>query len=315
MTFSNGNSNGNGNGHTAVSAGAATRLRRQLENTNDFILLPGVYDGFSARVALEVGFDGLYMTGAGTCASKLGQPDLGFASLNDMREHAEMIANLDPKVPLVADADTGYGGPNMVARTVAQYHRSGVAGLHIEDQIQTKRCGHLGGKEVVSVDVFAQRISAAAATRDKLASDILIIARTDALQTDGFEESIARLKAAAAAGADVAFLEGITTEQEARDACQLLAPTPVLLNMVENGATPSWTPAEAKEMGFRMMIFPFAAIAPAYDAIRETYARLKETGKTGIKPDFTPKKLFTIVGLKDAAAVDVAAGGKLYNKV
>lgn len=256
-----------------------------------------------------------YQTGAGTCASKLGQPDLGFATLNDMREHAEMIANLDPRVPVIADADTGYGGPNMVARTVAQYHRSGVAGLHIEDQIQTKRCGHLGGKEVVSVEVFQQRISAAAAARNKLASDIVIIARTDALQTDGFEEAVRRLQAAIAAGADVAFLEGITSMDEASEVCRRLAPTPVLLNMVEYGATPSWSVSEARELGFRIIIYPLSALASAYRAIRNTYTRIKETGMTDTDPSFTPKKLFTIVGLEEAAAVDAAAGGQLYGKV
>jgi len=256
-----------------------------------------------------------HKTGAGTCASKLGQPDLGLATLNDMREHAEMIANLDPRVPLIADADTGYGGPNNVARTVEQYHRSGVAALHIEDQIQIKRCGHLGGKQVVSVDTFAQRIAAAVQARERIGSDIVIIARTDALQTDNFEEATRRLKAAVAAGADVAFLEGVTTKEEARTICQELSPTPVLLNMVENGATPSWTPEEAQELGFRIMIFPFAAIAPAYDAIRSTFEMIKKTGRTGLAVDFTPKKLFSIVGLKQATAIDAAAGGQLYNRV
>lgn len=232
-----------------------------------------------------------------------------------MREHAEMIANLDVRTPLIADADTGYGGPNMVARTVAQYHRSGVAGLHIEDQIQTKRCGHLGGKQVVPVEVFASRISAAVAERKRLGSDIVIIARTDALQTDGFDEAIKRLKAAVQVGADVAFLEGVTSAEEGREVCRLLAPTPVLLNMVEHGATPSWSPEEAKELGFKIIIFPFAAIAPAYDAIRDSLRRIKDTGSTGIASDFTPRKLFTIVGLKEATAVDEAAGGSLYDRV
>lgn len=232
-----------------------------------------------------------------------------------MREHAEMIANLDPAVPLIADADTGYGGPNMVARTVAQYHRSGVAGLHIEDQIQTKRCGHLGGKAVVDVDTFAQRIRAAYEARKNLGSDIVIIARTDSLQTHGFDEAVVRLKAAVAAGADVGFLEGITTAEEAREVCRVMAPTPMLLNMVEHGATPSWTPAEAKELGFKMMIFPFASIGPAYQAIKDVFVKIKEEGKTGLDKEFTPKKLFTIVGLKQAMAVDSGAGGSLYNKV
>ncbi|KAL4797890.1 Pyruvate/Phosphoenolpyruvate kinase-like domain-containing protein [Aspergillus venezuelensis] len=253
---------------------------RQLLDEKDIIVAPGVYDGFSARIALEVGFDNLYMTGAGTSASRLGQPDFGFASLNDIREHAEMIANLNPAIPLLADADTGCGGPNMVARAVAQYHRSGAAGLHIEDQIQTKRYGHLG----------------------------------DALQAHGFDEAVLRLKAAIAAGADVAFLEGVTNE-EARDVCRLLAPTPVLLNKVENGATPSWSPEKAKELGFRIIIFPFAAIAPAYEAIRSTYRSIKKSGVTEIDLDFTPKKLFTIVSLEEAITVDVAAGGDLYGKV
>jgi 2-methylisocitrate lyase-like PEP mutase family enzyme len=232
-----------------------------------------------------------------------------------MRDHAEMIANLDPSIPLIADADTGYGGPNMVARTVEQYHRRGVAALHIEDQIQTKRCGHLGGKEVVPLDVFVSRFRAAAAARHKIESDIILIARTDALQINGFDDAVKRLKAAIEAGADVAFLEGVTTKEEAREVCRLLSPTPVLLNMVENGSTPSWTPAEAKELGFRIMIWPFAAIAPAYEAIRNTYRRVKETGSTGIDPKFTPKALFTIVGLEEAVGVDVVAGGTLYDGV
>jgi 2-methylisocitrate lyase-like PEP mutase family enzyme len=232
-----------------------------------------------------------------------------------MREHAEMIANLNPAVPLIADADTGYGGPNMVARTVQQYARAGVAGLHIEDQIQTKRCGHLGGKEVVDVDTFTSRITAAYEARKEVGSDMVIIARTDALQTHGLEEAIFRLRAAAHAGADVLFLEGINNADQAREACKTLAPTPMLLNMVEHGATPSWTPAEAAELGYKMMIFPFASIGPAYQAIKDVFVQLKATGKTGLSSDFTPKKLFTVVGLEEAMARDVAAGGKLYNKV
>lgn len=232
-----------------------------------------------------------------------------------MREHGEMIANLDAGTPLIADADTGYGGPNMVARTVAQYTRSGIAGLHIEDQIQTKRCGHLGGKQVVPLEVFESRITAAVTARKQLGSGVVIIARTDALQTHGFDEAVARLEAAVKAGADVGFLEGVTSEREAREVCKLLAPTPMLLNMVENGATPSWTPEQARELGFRIIIFPFAAIAPAYEAIRATYRRIKERGSTGIDPDFTPKKLFSIVGLEEAAALDAIAGGSLYSKV
>lgn len=232
-----------------------------------------------------------------------------------MQAHADMIANLDPSTPLIADADTGYGGPAMVARTVAAYHRAGVAGLHIEDQIQTKRCGHLQGKAVVDTDVFVQRIGAAAQARHRIGSDIVVIARTDALQTHGFGEAVSRLKAAVSAGADVAFLEGITTADEAREVCRQLSPTPVLLNMVEHGATPTWTPAEAKELGFKIIIFPFASIGPAYNAMKDSLMRIKATGKTGLQKDFTPKKLFTVVGLEEAMEIDAAAGGSSYSKV
>lgn len=231
-----------------------------------------------------------------------------------MSEHAEIIANLDPNIPLIADADTGYGGPNMVARTVERYHRAGVAALHIEDQIQTKRCGHLGGKTVVDRDVFVQRIRAAYQARLRIGSDIVIIARTDALQTHDYNEAVARLKEAISVGADVAFLEGLTSREEAKRVCQDLAPTPVLLNMVEHGATPSLTPSEAHAMGFRIIIFPFAAIFPAYQGMRTALLELKETGKTGLSSEFTPKKLFNIVGLKHATEIDEGAGGSMYGK-
>ncbi|TDZ26393.1 Carboxyvinyl-carboxyphosphonate phosphorylmutase [Colletotrichum orbiculare MAFF 240422] len=299
----------------SASVPTATELRRRLKETDDLLLFPGVYDGFSARIALDVGFDGLYMTGAGTSASKLGLPDLGYATLDDMRSHAEMLANLDPRVPLVADADTGYGGPNQVARTVTQYARSGVAALHIEDQVQTKRCGHLTGKEVVDTATFAARIKAAALARRRIGSDIVVIARTDALATHGFDEAIARLRAAVDSGADVAFLEGVRSEEQAREACRVLAPTPVLLNMVEHASTPSWTAAQAKDIGYRIMIVPFAAIAPAYEAIRESLTRLRETGQVGTNPDFTPRKLFSIVGLQEAMDFDAEAGGSAYRQV
>lgn len=186
-----------------------------------------------------------------------------------------MIANLEPNVPLIAGADTGYGGPNMVARTVQQYTRSGVAGLHIEDQIQTKRCGHWQGKEVVPLETFVQRIGAATKARDELDSKIVIVARTDSLQTHDFDEAVKRLKAAAVAGADVAFLEGIHTKEQAKFACEQLAPTPVLLNMVEHGATPSWSVTEASELGFKIIIFPSQRLVPRTTPSRELTKELR----------------------------------------
>ncbi|PMD59564.1 Phosphoenolpyruvate/pyruvate domain-containing protein [Hyaloscypha bicolor E] len=234
------------------------------------------------------------------------------AGLNDMRAHAEMIANLDARVPLIADADTGYGGPIMITRTVQQYARSGVAGFHIEDQIQTKRCGHLQGKQIVSTSEFLVRIRAAVAARHAVGSDIVIIARTDALQSLGYAESIARLRLAKEAGADVGFLEGITSKEEARAVVKDLAPWPILLNMVEHGATPSISVSEAQEMGFRIVIFPFAGLAPAYKAMKEVYQRLKTKGITGAEAQMTPVQLFEVSGLKEDLEIDAKAGGTTF---
>ena len=242
--------------------------------------------------------------------------DLGIAQLHDMREHAEMIANLDPNgAPLIADMDTGYGGPIMVANSVQQYIRAGVAGFHIEDQIQNKRCGHLAGKKVVSREEFYMRIRAAKAAKDRLHSDIVLIARTDANQMYGYDECVARLKVARELGADVGLLEGFKSKEEARQAVKDLEGWPLLLNSVENGASPLITTEEAKEMGFRIMIFSFASLAPAYTAIRNTFLRLKKEGIVGTAKDLTPKALFEVCGLSQSMEVDSSAGNDAFNIV
>ncbi|KAJ5963051.1 Isocitrate lyase [Penicillium waksmanii] len=289
---------------------AASKLRRMLKDSKDLIVCPGVYDGLSTRNSMELGFKSMYMTGAGTTASRLGMADLGLAQLHDMRTNAEMIANLDPfGPPLIADMDTGYGGPLMVAKSVQQYIQAGVAGFHIEDQIQNKRCGHLAGKKVVGREEYLTRIRAAKLTKDRLHSDIVLIARTDALQQHGYEECIARLTAARDIGADVGLLEGFTSKEQARQAVQDLAPWPLLLNMVVNGATPVITTKEAEEMGFRIIIFSFASLAPAYIGIRSALERLKTDGVVGTPDGLGPIRLFEICGLMDSMKVDTGAGG------
>ncbi|CAG8890322.1 unnamed protein product [Penicillium egyptiacum] len=288
---------------------AASKLRRMLKDTKELIVCPGVYDGLSARIAMQVGFKGLYMTGAGTTASRLGMADLGLAQLHDMKTNAEMIANLDPfGPPLIADMDTGYGGPLMVSKSVQQYIQAGVAGFHIEDQIQNKRCGHLNGKKVVGLEEYLMRIRAAKLTKDRLHSDIVLIARTDALQQHGYDECIRRLKAARDIGADVGLLEGFTSKEQARQAVQDLAPWPLLLNMVENGASPLITTKEAEEMGFRIMIFSFATITPAYMGIKATLERLKADGVVGVPEGLGPRTIFEVCGLMDSMKVDSESG-------
>ena len=294
-------------------APAATRLRYMIKNSSDIIKCPGVYDGLSARVAIEVGFEGMYMTGAGTTASRLGQADLGIAQLHDMRTNAEMIANLRPDgPPLIADMDTGYGGPIVIAKAVQQYHLAGVAAFHIEDQVIQKRCGHLSGKEVVDVDTYIQRIKACKVAASQLRSDIIVIARTDALQSRGYDECIERLRRARDEGADMGILEGVKTKEQAAQAVKDLAPWPLCYNSVENGHSPLITAQEAQEMGYRVIIFSFASIAPAYVAIKSTFEWLKEMGTTG--SSVTPKTIFNVCGLSESMVIDEASGGTAFAK-
>ena len=222
-----------------------------------------------------------------------------------------MIANLSPSTPLIADADTGYGGPPMVARTTQAYARSGVAGLHIEDQVQTKRCGHLQGKELVDLDVFLSRIRAAVAARKSMGSDMVIVARTDALQKHGWDEAVKRLRAARECGADVGFLEGIRTKDEATRAAEALK-FPLLLNMVYGGSTPPISAAEAQKMGYKIIIFPCVALSAAYYAIKRSMQALKDDGELGAEGRMPPREIFEVVGLKESLEIDAEAGGFAY---
>lgn len=197
----------------------STRLRNRIANHAKIIVCPGVYDGLSARIALSLGFEGLYMTGAGTTVSRLGAADLGLAQLRGMRINAEMIANLAPTgAPILADMDTGYGGPLMVAKSLQQYHLAGVAGFHIEDQVVQKRCGHLDSKEVVDIQEYSSRVKACVYMRMQLRSDIVIIARTDALQSSGYEAAMDRPCRARDLGADMGILEGVQSKEQAANA-------------------------------------------------------------------------------------------------
>ncbi|UPX17519.1 uncharacterized protein EKO05_0007868 [Ascochyta rabiei] len=294
---------------------AVQKLRAMLADPEKFIACPGVYDGFSARIALQEGVDCLYMTGAGTTMSRLGMADMGIATMNDMHANAEMIANLDPSVPLIADADTGYGGPIMAGRTVAKYIRAGVAGLHLEDQVVNKRCGHLNGKQLVDVSEYASRIKAAALAREKH-GDIVIIARTDALQGHGYDEAMRRLKAAVAEGADACFLEGVRSREEATRACKELAPTPCLFNNVPGGVSPDFGVKECRELGYKLAIFPCLAFEMVYPAVRRAVQQLKTLGNVGPAEEggrrYGPKELFQVCGLDELVEFDQAAGGTAY---
>ncbi|KAJ5128156.1 carboxyphosphonoenolpyruvate mutase [Penicillium atrosanguineum] len=293
-----------------ANTSAVSRLRHLLADESKIIICPGVYDGLTARIALGAGFDVLYMTGAGTTASRLGQPDLGIITLNEMRGNAEMIAGLDRSRPLISDADTGFGGSLMVHRTVTEYIRAGVAALHLEDQPTSKRCGHLPNKQLVSKDEYMSRIQAAVNARKISGGDIVIIARTDALATLGYDEAISRLRRAIELGADVAFMEAITSEEQGRRVCGDLYPTPVLFNAVSGGVIAQY----AQELGFRLIIFPGFALGPVYSAVQQAAKHLKETGAPVASGVGSPKDLFNVVGLKEALAIDLASGEGLFQQ-
>lgn len=282
---------------------------RHLMKTADLVWGPGVYDGISARIAGQMGFPMLYMTGAGTAASRIGQPDLGLTTLSEMVDNARVIAGVSA-VPVLCDADTGFGGPINVARTVHLYEGAGVAGIHLEDQAFPKRCGHLQGKAVVSSDEFVQRIRAAANERHD--PDFVIVARTDAYQANGFDDAMERLRRCFDAGADVGFFEGPSTREElARIVAE--APGPMLLNLATNGTTPSLRVDEVRRLGFKFAIWPTATMVPAALAIRRALEELRDDGTDERSVEgLTPRNLFEMVGLDEALAIDERSGSNVF---
>lgn len=197
----------------------------------------------------------------------------------------------------------------MVHRTVTEYIRAGVAALHLEDQQTTKRCGHLRNKQLVSENEYLSRVRAAVNARKLSGRDIVLIARTDALATLGYDQALSRLKGAIELGMDVAFLEGVTSQDQARQVCKDLKPTPVLFNAVAGGVSPDLSVAEAQELGFRLIIFPGFALGPVYGAVSAAAQHLKETGSPLVSEQGGPRELFNVVGLREALAVDMASGG------
>ncbi|PPQ63027.1 hypothetical protein CVT24_005973 [Panaeolus cyanescens] len=299
-----------------LSSNSATRLRQLLARPG-IVVAPGICDGISARCAIEAGFECLYQSGAATTASRLGQPDLAIATLNDFAEAGEMVSSISPSTPVIADADTGFGGPANIARTIHAYVKAGIAGLHIEDQVQTKRCGHLMGKQVVSREEFITRIRAAVIARDQIPNcDFVIIGRTDSAQVLGMEEAITRLKLAAAAGADVCFIEGVKTETLLRQTVAALSPKPVLVNVISGGLTPSFTTAEAERMGAKIIIFSLVSCVAMVHGMRAAMKSLKSTGTDfATAQSMDPKKFFELMGLNDAVELDSKSGGSAFHVV
>ncbi|WP_416050964.1 isocitrate lyase/PEP mutase family protein [Cupriavidus basilensis] len=249
----------------------AAILRQRLQAPG-MIIAPGAYDAIGARLIEQAGFSACYMTGAGTSAAR-GFPDFGLLTMSEMVENAAVMAR-SVSIPLIADADTGYGNQLNVTRTVREYEARGVAAIHIEDQVAPKRCGHLDGKEVVSRVEFVSKIRAAVQARRT--PDFVIIARTDARAMLGLEEAIWRANAALEAGADLAFVEATQTIEEVA-AVPRLVRGPCLLNVVPGGRTPIFDLREAEVMGYKLAILPGLMLKAAIQAGDEALAELKAT--------------------------------------
>jgi 2-methylisocitrate lyase-like PEP mutase family enzyme len=250
---------------------AATQLRALLKQAS-MVVAPGAYECIGARVIEQAGFAAVYMTGAGTAAT-LGYPDYGLVTMSEMAENAGRIAAA-VRVPVIADADTGYGNELNVTRTVREYEKRGLAGLHIEDQGFPKKCGHLDDKVVIALDDYLAKIRAAAAARAN--PDFLLIARTDSRAVLGFEEAVRRMNAALAAGADMAFLEAPQTREEV-EAVPKLVRGPCLLNVVCGGKTPVLDLAYAETIGFKLAILPGVLFQTAIAAFDAALAEVKTT--------------------------------------
>ena len=268
------------------------RKLRELISQDGMTLAPGSYDCITATLIEQAGFPAVYMTGAGTSAS-LGYPDFGLLTMTEMVQNASRI-NTSIGVPLIADADTGYGNELNVVRMIREYERAGVAAIHMEDQEFPKKCGHLDDKKVIPADAYVTKIRAAADARTD--PNFIIIARTDARAVIGFDEAVARANAALEAGADIAFVEAPQTMDEVK-AVPGLVNGPCLLNVVYRGKTPPVELNDAEKMGYKLAILPTLLLRSVIGLCDQILGELKETNVFP-KPmaDMSPHEAFQRFG-------------------
>jgi 2,3-dimethylmalate lyase len=255
-------------------AQAAPALHALLAG-DEMVLAPGCYDALGARLVEEAGFPAVYMTGFGTAASQVGRPDVGLLTMSEMVDNARRIAAA-VGIPVIADADTGYGNPINVIRTVQEYEAAGVAAIHIEDQVMPKKCGHMEGKHVIPVDEMAAKVRAAVAARRS--PDFLIIARTDARAVEGLPAALDRARRYRDEGADVLFVEAPQSVAEIEQVAAGLPEAPLLFNYAEGGRTPPVTHAVLRDLGFKLVIFPIGTLLAATGAIRALLAQIRRDG-------------------------------------
>jgi len=246
-------------------------LRRQIRSREQIVVMPGVFDALSARIAQNVGFDAMFQTGYGSAASLLGMPDYGFLNAGEMIDNARRIIRA-ADIPVIVDADTGYGNPLSVWRVVRDLESIGAAGIFLEDQVWPKRCGHMHGKNVIPTNDYILKLKAAQDARKS--KDFIIVARTDARACRGLKEAIDRGNRYHKAGADVIFIEA---PKSANELCQIAKEidAPLVANMIEEGVTPNLSAKELFDMGYAISLFPLSALYAATFAMKEVLKELK----------------------------------------
>lgn len=251
-------------------------LRKQLEDKKKIMVLPGVFDALSARIAEKVGFDAIFQTGYGSAATLLGMPDYGFLNAGETIDNARRIMRA-VNIPVIVDVDTGYGNPLNVWRLVRDLQSLGAAGIFLEDQVWPKRCGHMIGKEVVPKDDYIMKLKAAVEARED--KDFIIVARTDARAPLGLDEAIQRGRAYHKAGADVIFIEAPRSIEELKRIAKEIN-APLVANMIEEGLTPNLPSKDLLKMGYRIVVFPLSGLYAATFAIKQVFLELKNSGAT-----------------------------------
>jgi 2-methylisocitrate lyase-like PEP mutase family enzyme len=287
------------------------RLRELLDSARRGggpVLAPGAYDALTARLVEQAGFDVVYMTGFGTTASLIGRPDVGLLTGTEMVDGARRLAAA-VDVPVIADADTGYGNAINVVRTVQLYEQAGVAGLHLEDQVTPKKCGHMTDKAVIGTDEMVGKIRAAVAARRD--PDLVLIARTDAAAVEGLDAAVARARAYADAGADLLFVEAPVTEDDiARVADELRGVAPLVFNWAEGGRTPPVPLARIAELGFSLVLYPIGTLLAATAGVRALLETLRADGTpTAALPGLPTFDGFTdLIGLPEVRDLEQRFG-------
>lgn len=278
-------------------ASKGTALRSLLQRPG-LIIAPGVYDALSARICEMVGFEAVSHSGYGTAAATLGRPDIGLLDMTEMVRQVGSVAKA-VEIPVLGDADTGFGNAVNVFRTVQEYIRAGAAGLFIEDQVLPKRCGHMRGKQVVSKAEMLGKLRAAMDSRDELDSDFVIMCRTDSIAVNGFEDALDRAKAAADLGVDMIFVEALETREQMERVGREIK-LPLMLNLIEGGRTPLISYADAEALGFKYIALAITALSAAAKGMYDVMRRVREDGASNAYLD----RLFTFQEFAQVVRLD-----------